>query len=264
MRTLNGTRLMFAVVLAAAAGCSTSETPEKVTGWLRVKADGAETKQPLVKDEVRVFDDEVLEVDGGRVTKLRRKNVEWTLKRQTPGEAAPVAVPRASVGKTIVLRRTDLGTEYEGADGIPEDELRANVLGALEAIVSPPSEPVAPGAEWQVDGDRLVEMFGGEEGGRSLKIRSASGTGRLVSVESGRLANVRVQLSLLGSFRSLLDVDVKMDLTADLQFDLAAGRPISFQAHADGVISGEVDRKGKFASYAGEFTFDAKAHNRYR
>ena len=280
----NALRLVMAGVLAAVAGCSTSEAPEKVTlrgapsqglsytreqaekvtGWLRVKADGAESKQPLLKDEVRVFDDEVLEVDGGRVMKLRRKNVEWTLKRQTPGEAVPVSVPRASVGKTIVLRRTDLGTEYEGGDGIPEDELRANLLGGLEAIVSPPAEPVAPGAEWPIDGERLVDLFGGEEGGRALKIREASGTGRLVSVEAGRLANVRVQLSLLGSFRSLLDVDVKMDLTADLQFDLAAGRPLSFKAHADGVISGEVDRKGKPASYAGEFTFDAKAQNRYR
>lgn len=276
-------RLMLAGVLAV-AGCSTSETSEKVvlrgapmqglsytreqaekvTGWLRVKADGAESKQPLAKDEVRVFDDEVLEVDGGRVTKLRRKNVEWILKRQVPGDAAPVAAARASVGKTIVLRRTDLGTEYDGADGIPEDELRANLLGGLEAIVSPPSEPVAPGAEWQVDGERLVEMFGGDEGGRALKLREASGTGRLLSVEAGRLANVRVQLSLLGSFRSLLDVDVKMDLTADVQFDLAAGRPLSFKAHADGVISGEVDRKGKPASYAGEFTVDARAQNRYR
>jgi hypothetical protein len=71
-------------------------------------------------------------------------------------------------------------------------------------------------------------------------------------------------MTLLGSFRSLLDVDVQMDLTADLQFDLAAGRPLSFKAHADGIISGEVDRKGKPALYSGEFTFDAKAQNRYR
>ena len=75
-------RFVLACVLLAAAGCSTSETHEKVTlrgtpspglsytreqteevtGWLSVKANGTESRQPLVKDEVRVFDDEVLEV----------------------------------------------------------------------------------------------------------------------------------------------------------------------------------------------------------
>jgi hypothetical protein len=282
-------RTVLAVALAAAAaGCSSSapspsapdkvvlrvaptpglafthERTEKVTGWLSVKADGAESRQPLVKDERRVYEDEVLEVEGSHVVKLRRKNVEWDLKRQAPGDAAMTAVPMKCVGKTIVLRRTDLGTEYEQTDGLPEQELRANVLGTLEALVSPPAEAVAVGAEWPIDGDRIVEMFGGEGGGRALKVRSASGVGRLDALEEGRFAKVTVKLTLGGSFRSLLDVDVTMDLTAHVKVDLAAGRPLAFDAHADGIIRGDVDRQGKPAAYNGEFTFDATGRNRYR
>jgi len=280
----NTLRLMLACALATAAGCAspesldkvllrgtpskglayTREQTEKVSGWLSVKADGAESRQPLVKDERRVFEDEILEIDGGRVMKVRRKTLEWSLKRQALGEASLSALPRASVGKSIILRRTELGTEYEETDGIPEDELRMNVLGSLEALVSPPSEPVAVGAEWAIDGDRLVEMFGGDDGGRALKIRSASGTGRLVSVDAGHLAKVTIKLTVGGSFRSLLDVDVEMEMTANVRFDLTAGRPVSFDAHADGRISGEVDRKGKPAIYSGAFAFDAAAQNRYR
>lgn len=277
-------RLIAAALLLVSAGCATpgsqekivlkgaatkglaytQERTEKVSGWLSVKADGAESKQPLTKDERRVFEDEVLEVENGRIMKLRRKNVEWVLKRQGAGETALQTVPRATVGRTIVLRRTDLGTEYDEADGLPQDELRANLLGGLEALVSPPAEAVGVGSEWPVDGDRLVEMFGGDEGARALKVREASGTGRLVSIDADRVAVITVKLKLHGSFRTLLDVDVAMDMTANFRFDLNAGRPLSFDAHADGKISGEVDRKGKPAVYSGEFAFDTTASNKYR
>jgi len=277
-------RLILAGLFVAAAGCASSETPdkivlhgapstglhythertEKVSGWLSVKSDGAEQRQPLTKDEHRVFEDEILEVDGGRIMKLRRKNVEWTLKRQAPGETALKEAPRASVGRSIVLRRTDLGTEYDDADGIPEEELRANLLGTLEALVSPPAEAIAVGAHWELDGDRVVEVFGGDHGGRGLKVRSASGTGHLDSIDTHRMAVITVKLTVGGSFRTLLDVDVDMEMTAHFRFDLVAGRPISFDAHADGKISGEVDRKGKPAEYSGAFAFDATGQNRYR
>lgn len=284
MKTMMRKRLVLLAILGTALGCSSSdpaekvllrgnptkglaytrEQTEKVSGWLSVKIDGNESKQPLVKEERRVFEDEVLEAEGPRVLKLQRKNLEWELKRQVPGEALVASVPRASVGRWIILLRTDLGTEVEGGEGIPEDELRANLLGTLEALVSPPAEPISVGAEWAVDGERAVEVFGGENGGRALKLRSISGTGRLDSVEEGRVANVTVQLEVLGSFRSLLDVDVTMALTAHVRFDLAAGRPISLDARADGKILGEIDRQGKSVYYSGAFTFDASARNRYR
>jgi hypothetical protein len=195
--------------------------------------------------------------------KLRRKNLEWDLQRQAPGDNAMKSVPRMSVGKVFVLRRTDLGTEYDGADGLPEEELRANLLGTLEALVSPPAEPVAVGEEWPIDGDRVVEIFGGERG-RALKVRTASGVGRLDALEAGRIARITVKLTVGGSFRSLLDVDVTMDLTAQFKVDLAAVRPLAFDAHADGRILGEVDRQGRPAQYTGEFTYDATGRNRYR
>ena len=55
-----------------------------------------------------------------------------------------------------------------------------------------------------------------------------------------------------------------MDLTAHFKVDLAAVRPLAFDAHADGRIQGEVDRQGKPAQYTGEFTFDATGRNRFR
>ncbi len=280
----NMTRTLLACGLLTAAGCASPdpgekillrgaptkglayrhERTEKVSGWLAVRADGAETRQPLTKDERRVWEDEILDVDGGRVMALRRKTVEWSLKRQAPGETAMSTVPRATVGKSFVLRRTDLGTEYEGADGLPEDELKANLLGTLEALVSPPADPVVVGAEWEIDGERIVDMLGGDGGSRAMKVRTVAGKCRLDSIDAGRVAHLTVTLTASGSFRSLLDVDVTLEMTARFRFDLNQGRPLSFDAHADGKVSGEVDRKGKPAVYSGEFSFDATGSNTYR
>jgi hypothetical protein len=280
----NSIRILLAGGLLAAAGCSSPEPEEKFllraapakglavvrdvneksTGWLSVRADGAETRQALGKDEHRVFEDEILEVDGARVLKLRRTHTLWDLKRQTPGDAAPVSVPRTLVGKSIVLVRTDLGTEYEEAEGLPEEELKANLLGSLEALVSPPSQPVAVGAEWVVDGDRIVEMFGGEGSSRALKVRWVTGTGRLDSIDGTGIAHLSVRLKAGGAFRSLLDVDVELDLTARFRFDLRTSRPRDYDAHAEGRISGEVDRKGKPAVYSGAFMVDASGILTYR
>lgn len=277
-------RILLAGVLMAAAGCSAPEPDEKFllraapekglalrrdlneksSGWLSVRADGAETRQALAKDEHRVFEDEILEVEGARVLKLRRTHTLWDLKRQGPGDAAPVSVPRALVGKPIVLVRTDLGTEYEGAEGLPEEELKANLLGAIEALVSPPSEPVAVGTEWVVDGDRIVEMFGGEGSSRALKVRWVTGTGRLDSIEGTGIAHVSIRLKAGGAFRTLLDVDVDLDLTARFRFDLKTSRVRDYDAHAEGRIAGEVDRKGKPAVYSGAFSMDASGILTYR
>lgn len=280
----NATTLLLAGALLAVSACAGSDSQEKIllrgaptkglaythertekaSGWIGVRADGAEQRQSLSKDERRVYEDEVLEVEGGRIQKLRRKTLEWSLKRQIPGEPALTEVPRATVGKTIVLKRTDLGTEYEEAEGLPEEELRANLLGTLEALVSPPADPVAVGSTWEIDGERIVEMLGGDGSSRALKVRSVSGTSRLDSIDSSRVASITVTLTAEGSFRTLLDVDVTLAMTAHFRFDLNAGRPLSFDAHADGKISGEVDRQGKPAVYSGEFRFDAAGSNRYR
>lgn len=270
--------------LAAAFGCSSSEPQEKVLlrggatkglqytqdrtekvkGHLDIQFDNDLNRQPLVKDEHRVFEDEVLEVQDGRVMSLRRKNLAWDLKRQAFGDASMVVVPRTTVGKTIVLHRTELGTEYENVEGLPMEELKANLLGALEAIVSPPADPVAVGSSWELDGDRIVEMFGSEASSRPLKVREVSGIGRLDWIDANRVAKISLKLNAKGSFRALLDVDVTLAMTATLQFDLNAGRPVAFDAHADGKIAGEVDRKGKMAYYNGEFAWDAAATNKYR
>jgi hypothetical protein len=279
----SATRFLLAGCLLA-AGCSSPEPDEKFllraapekglvlsrdvteksTGWLSVRADGAETRQALGKDEHRVFEDEILEVEGSRILKMRRTQTLWDLKRQTPGEAALVSVPRALVGKSIVLVRTDLGTEYEEAEGLPEEELKANLLGSLEALFSPPSVAVAVGEDWVVDGDRIVEMFGGEGSSRALKVRWVIGTGRLDSIEGNGIAHVSVRLKAGGAFRSLLDVDVELDLTARIRFDLRTSRPRDYDAHAEGRISGDVDRKGKTAVYSGAFTMDASGLITYR
>src|SRR5882672_5114729 len=264
------------LVLAILAGCSsepakiplkagvmkgltyTTERSEAVNGWLTVKADGAESKQLLQKEERRTFQDEILEVDGSRVLKLRRKVLAWSLKRQAPGEASYAEVPRTMVGKTIILKRTDLGTEYEDAEGIPLGELKAHLLGTFEALLSLPPESVSVGSSWELDGDRIVDVFSDESGSRPFKVRSAMGTGRLDKVEGG-LAQITVNVNAIGAFRSLLDVDVLLDLTIHFRIDQGSGYPMSMDAHADGKISGEVDRKGKPAIYIGEFKFDAAA-----
>lgn len=243
----------------------THERTEKVRGHLDIQADNALNRQLLAKDEHRVWEDEILDVQDGRVMRLRRKTLEWSLKRQKPGEQELTDVPRTTVGKSFVLQRTDLGTEYEEAEGLAMDELKMNLLGALEALVSPPSHAVSVGASWELDGDRIVEIFGGEGSSRPLKVREVTGSGHLEAVDpASRVATIVVKLKAEGAFRVLLDVDVTVDMTATFRFDLAAGRPLSFDAHADGKIAGEIDRKGRIAYYNGQFAFDAKGANKYR
>jgi len=283
MKTMK--KIALAAGLIAAFGCSSSEQQEKVLlrgaptkglvythertervkGYLDIQADNVLNRQPLEKDERRVWEDEILDVQEGRIMRLRRKTLEWNLKRQKPGEQALTDVPRTTIGKSFVLQRTDLGTEYEEAEGLAVDELKMNLLGALEAIVSPPADPVSVGTTWELDGERLVEMFGGEGSSRPLKVRDVTGTGTLQAVDpASRVALIAVKLKAQGAFRVLLDVDVTVDMTATIRFDLAAGRPLGFEAHADGKIAGEIDRKGRIAYYNGQFAFDAKGSNKYR
>jgi hypothetical protein len=270
------------LLLALAAGCAGPSAMDKValgvgprpgtatvaerketwTGSLAVTADGQETRQNVSKEDRRVFEDEVLEAEGGHVTKLRRKVTEWTLRRQGPGDAAPVAVPRKLAGKTIVLRRTELGTEHDGAEGIPADELRAHPIDALDAILSLPARPVAPGETWEIDGDRIVEVLGGE-GESGLKVREARGTGRFERLDGG-LAVVSVKIEAAGAFRQLLDVDVALAVAGSFRLEPGTGRLHDFRATGEGKVSGEVDRKGKPAVYSGSFLFTAEGSNRPR
>ena len=279
-------RISAALLLAAAAGCSgadplgglvlqggsrvgsayTHDRTETVEGWLSVTADGKESRQPLARMEHRVFEDEILDMDGPKIMKLRRKNTAWELRRQGPGDAALRPVARSLTGKTIVVRRGDLGTEIEGADGVTADERRANSIDALEAILSLPAGPVAPGQEWEIDGERLVEIFGGE-GESGLKVRDARGTGRLERLEgsgAARVAVVLVRIRTVGSLRRLLDVDMTLTLEGTFRLEVGTGRLLGFDAQGRGEISGEVDRGGKPAVYAGTIKLAVEGRNIHR
>ncbi len=111
---------------------------------------------------------------------------------------------------------------------------------------------------------RASETLSYKEAATRCKVRTVSGRSRLDSVASNRVASITVRLTASGSFRSLLDVDVTLEMTAHFRFDLTQRRPLSSDAHADGKVSGDVDRKGKPAVYSGEFSFDAAASNAYR
>jgi hypothetical protein len=229
-------------------------------GSLSIRAGGTEERQTLIRDERRVFEDEILASVGGQITKVRRKIREWSLRRQGPGEPAPVDVSPKLVGRTIVMTRTELGTEHQGAEDVLEDELRANSIDALDAILSLPSQPVSVGDTWEIDGDHLVAIFGGD-GQRGMKVRGAKGTARLGRLETsgmGRVAVITVKFEATGALRQLLDVGVELKGEGLFRLDPDAHRPLSFQIVGTGTLSGEVERPKGPAVYDGSFTFDLR------
>lgn len=245
---------------APAGSAFRRELDGTMRGSLVVRAEGKESRQPLVKDERRVVEDEILESTAEGIQKVRRKTVEWTLRRQGPDDAAAVSVPRTMVGKTIVLLKTELGTEHEGAQGIPADELRENPIDALDAILSLPDHAVSPGDSWDIDGDHLVAVFGGD-GSRGMKVREASGRARLERIDAagtGRVALITVRIEASGALRQLLDVDLTLSLQGSFRINLDQSRPVSFELQGKGTMSGEVARAKGPAVYEGSFTVDLK------
>jgi hypothetical protein len=277
--------LALLAILAAAAGCSGEPSPpppvrvrlalapaagsawvrelqENIDGHLTVRSGGREEVHPLVKEEQRVLEDEVVESDGRQVARVRRKTVSWELKRRAPGGDGPSPVPVSLVGKTLVLRRTDFGTEIDGAEGASADELRANSLEGLESILSLPDHEVWTGETWTIDGDRVARVFGGD-GSRGIKVREARGTARLDQV-SGPVAVVSLRLDVEGALRALLDVDVAMEFQGSFQLDLDARTVTSMNLRATGRLSGEVSREGSASTYDGGFKISAKGFSRPR
>jgi hypothetical protein len=241
------------------------EFDEFVDGSLVVRADGKEERYPLFKEENRKAEDEILEVDGIRVLSLRRKVTGWDLKRRTPDNASTVPVPISLVGKTYVVKRSELGTVLEGAEGATADEIRANSLDQMESILNFPEYPVGVGDSWPLYDERIIAVFGGE-GGRGLKIRAVRGTARLEGAVPGNppVALVSVQAEVEGAFRSLLDVDVTMMYRATFRIDIDRQRLVGMEASAEGRIKGEVDRQGKTALYEGDFRYSARGSSRLR
>lgn len=253
------------VVLSLEPGVGlVKELNEFVDGNLTVTCDGKEERVPLFKEENRQVEDEVLESDGVRVLSVRRKVTAWDLKKRGPADAAPVAVPVSLLGKTYVVRRTEFGPVIEGAEA-SADELRANSLDQVEAILSLPEYPVGVGDSWPIHGERIVSVFGGD-GGRGLKIREARGSARMEGAVRGNppVALVSVRIEVEGAFRSLLDVDVYMDYRATFRIDIDKGRLVGMEASGEGKISGELDRQGKPAVYKGDFRYSARGSSRLR
>ena len=224
---------------------------ENIDGHLSVRSGQRQETYPLVKEERRVVEDQVLESDGRHVVRLRRKTLSWELLRRAPGDPAPAAVPMALVGRSVEMRRTDLGTEIDGAEGASADELRANSLESLEAILSLPDREIVLGDTWPVDGDRVARVFGGE-GTRGIKVREARGTARFEEF-GGRTAVVSVRCEVEGGLRSLLDVDVRMSFEASFQINVDAKSVSSMNVIASGTLSGDVIRDGKTSVYDGAF-----------
>lgn len=276
-------RRSLAIALLALAGCAKDPHPGKtrlllapevgstfvrefqefVDGSMSVSCDGKTETFPLFKEENRKAEDEILETDGVRILSLRRKVEGWDLKRRGPDDPAPVSVPISLLGKTYVVRRTELGTELEGVQA-SLDELRANSLDQMESVLSLPEFPVGVGDSWTLNGDRIVAAFGGD-GGRGLKIREARGSAHFEGAVPGKppVALISVRVEVEGAFRSLLDVDVWMDYRATFRVDIDKNRLVAMDASAEGKISGEVDRQGKPAVYAGTFRYSARGSSAY-
>jgi hypothetical protein len=243
------------------------ESRESNQGDLVVSVAGMEIPQQTKESEVRRYRDEVLAVDGILPSQVRRETKEWFEEKLAPGAAEPEKIVKALQGKTITLKRDGAKTVYEGADGLPEAELKKNRLRPESIFKALPKEAVAVGHDWTVDEKMLLEDFAeNADGQEGLKILKASGKGKLEKIEEHkgkRCAVVLYTLEASGHLAAQEAIKVDLTMSARLWISVDAGRPLSLRGEGLGKIAGEIEQGDQKVKLSGTFKIRSEADQTY-
>jgi hypothetical protein len=155
-----------------------------VEKWKRTvdgKADSSETE----RWEFKKVKDEVLEIEGTRAVRVKRRFLEWWEEAKAAKDAKPVRSAKVLQGKTITLRRKGTETTAEGPQAWPAAELLRNRLIDDPLLDNLPAGPVAPGHSWTVDEKLLLDDVRVWLKGWEFTSGSAKGTFAKVEPQGG-------------------------------------------------------------------------------
>jgi len=194
--------------------------------------------------------EDVLAVQNGEKTKVRRHYEESVRSQTMPGSDALRRTEDPVHGRTITLTLKDGKTSLEGADGLDDATLATLRLGVgYEKLL--PSNPVAPGDRWQHKGDDFFESgrAGGMDGTADLTLKSVEPVG------GERCAKIAAKIHLTGTNEKGLTVTI--DLDADLVVTVERGYAVSFAG--SGKMHVEGDASGASVRGDGPVKFDGTA-----
>jgi len=249
MQTSNLIPGIFALLLLFPTGCGDGEAPDPVgahdlglrweTGMKyrvreeRTERSGAgsfppaaeiEARTDAVRRELSIFEDEVIETDGGRLYRIRRTYITSVRGPDDAREPTPLS------GKTYEIRNPlpiggrggmDVRTKDPGGTSRPvsEEEVREIAKGALRlATTLLPRRPVRKGETWPA-GRNL----------RTLQFDPTTHLVRLEAIETGRTA--RLAWRPRGWLRAPGDTAVSIDEIVTL--DLVGRRIGSYRSDAE-------------------------------
>lgn len=152
-----------------------------VEKWKKT-TDGNVENAEKERKEFKKVRDEVLAVEGNRISRVKRRFIEWWEEAKAPKDPKAARSAKTLQGKTVTFRKKGAETEVEGAPIWPEQELMRNRLVADPLLESLPAAPVSPGHTWKVDEKRLVDVVG--DWIRNWEFTSGSATGSFSKVET--------------------------------------------------------------------------------
>lgn len=125
---------------------------------LVVNAGGQKIEVDVEQRESKRTVMDCLAVEGGAITKASYKVEEAVEEKKEPGAPEFTRAEKATHGKTIVVERKDGKLSQQGADGIPEKDLKDFDLDDTFAQ-SFPKQPLGVGESYEVPAETLKKMF---------------------------------------------------------------------------------------------------------
>ncbi len=230
---------------------NTVSMSESRIGTITRVTDGR-TRETEVLDRVEArFAEEVLDVTGGRASKVRRHFAEWTKEEISRYTGEPDKDRGRLQGKTVTFVAKEERTEAEGPEGLlDEKDLRRNRLQDI-FVRSLPKEDVQTGATWEVDEKGLARELPHVIGIKAL-FASAAGKGRLDSLKDS-IATVVYTVEAKGEQRLLGALTLTLQVT--LRVEAATARLRERRLTGQYAVKGTVDALGTTYTTDGSVQF---------
>jgi hypothetical protein len=270
----SGWRLLAIAALIAIAGCSadpqnlrgpgrrkgqayrTETKVEMKNGKLVIKPGGRSEEATCDLVATNVEDDVILEVEGGRVTKMEttfvsddgtltiragRESHQQTERGPLVGEKVLRELPRSPRPQGATWKNTLVGKEPNAKQKTELDLLQP----ADEEAEIYPEGKVKPGHSWKVDPERLRKQFG--PSCTSLSGKASMTFVRTETIDGELCAIINVTKNLKGKMRldEKTEMDVKWTLKGVAHRSIKAGYTIKSSLSGTMKMSGTIVEEGK-------------------
>lgn len=219
-----------------------------------------EQEQELVMSEKSTlkYSDEVLDVDAdGFPSHVMRTFKEWKVEGRKAGEEESSQETKPLEGKTIVIKRKDGKTTFEGAEEATTKDLRKHRLRPSIFFKSLPKGGVTEGDTWDIDEKALLKDFeedqeGADEGDK-ITIKSAKARGTLKKVQLGKRSVATIVYEVTGEGEMSRGLKVKLDMKATLELNIDSQQMMSLKGEGTMDVEGDLEQGGQTMKVKGQF-----------